>query len=222
MKRSYEWFEKRRKTKGLDIAYEQISKAVETVALLHQATKKYSEGNITEANQNIEKLFKTEEEVDKLRTFVFKELSKGVALIADYREDLLHLVKRLDTIADLVKDSARCLKILMEESQLPKEFFDNTVIMTSALVQCAQSLKASIEMISTNPDEAIKRATKVDEIEHEVDKNYLVTKSTFVKYGKQTNCGSMIIFNDLIEFIEQAADLCADTAEYVVVLSSRE
>ena len=77
-------------------------------------------------------------------------------------------------------------------------------------------------MISANPDEAIKRATKVDEIEHEVDKNYMVTKSTFVKYGKQTNCGSMIIFNDLIEFIEQAADLCADTAEYVVVLSSRE
>ena len=222
MKRTYEWFEKRSKTKGLDIAYEQISKAVETVTLLHQATKKYSEGKITEANQNIEKLFRTEEEVDKLRTFVFKELSKGVALIADYREDMLHLVKRLDTIADFVKDSARCLKILMDDSQLPKEFFDNTVVMTSALVQCAQTLKASIEMISTNPDEAIKRAAKVDEIEHEVDKNYLVTKSTFVKYGKQTNCGSMIIFNDLIEFIEQAADLCADTAEYVVVLSSRE
>ena len=86
MKRNYEWFDKRRKTKGLEIAYEQISKAVDTVSLLHQATKRYSEGNATEAKKNIEKLFKTEEEVDKLRTFVFKELSKGVALIADYRE----------------------------------------------------------------------------------------------------------------------------------------
>ena len=222
MKRNYEWFDKRRKTKGLEIAYEQISKAVDTVSLLHQATKRYSEGNATEAKKNIEKLFKTEEEVDKLRTFVFKELSKGVALIADYREDMLHLVKRLDTIADFVKDSARCLKILIEETQLPKEFLDNTVVMTSALVNCAQKLRESIEVISSNPEEAIKRAEKVDEIEHEIDKNYLATKSTFIKYGKQTNCGSMILFDDLIEFIEQAADLCADTAEYVIVLSSRE
>lgn len=222
MKRNYEWFDKRRKTKGLEIAYEQISKAVDTVALLNQAIKKYSEGNTNEAKNIIQKLFKTEEEVDKLRTFVFKELSKGVALIADYREDMLHLVKRLDTIADLVKDSARCLKILIEQSTLPKEFWENTAVMTIALVKCAQTLKKSIEVISTNPDEAIKRAIKVDEIENEIDKNYLSTKSTFVKYGKQANCGSMIIFDNLIEFIEQAADLCADTAEYVVVLSNRD
>jgi uncharacterized protein Yka (UPF0111/DUF47 family) len=32
----------------------------------------------------------------------------------------------------------------------------------------------------------------------------------------------MVILDDLIEFIEQAADNCADTADYIRVLSSRE
>jgi len=32
----------------------------------------------------------------------------------------------------------------------------------------------------------------------------------------------MVIFDDLIEFIEQASDMCADTADYILVLSSRE
>jgi hypothetical protein len=32
----------------------------------------------------------------------------------------------------------------------------------------------------------------------------------------------MVIFDDLIEFIEHAADMCADTADYIAVLSSRE
>jgi len=31
-----------------------------------------------------------------------------------------------------------------------------------------------------------------------------------------------VIFDDLIEFIEQAADMCADTADYILILSSSE
>jgi hypothetical protein len=36
------------------------------------------------------------------------------------------------------------------------------------------------------------------------------------------NSGALIIFDDLIEFIEQAADMCPDTADYITVLSSQE
>ena len=111
-RRSYDWFEKRRRTKGLELAHEQITKAFDTVTLLHKATKSFSEGNLKETAKHIENLYKAEEEVDKLRTDVFTELSKGAALVADYREDLLHLVKRLDTLADHTKDAARCLEML--------------------------------------------------------------------------------------------------------------
>ena len=220
-KRSYAWFERRRRTKALDLAHEQIAKALDTVTLLHQAIKSILEGKKKEARQQIENLFKVEEEVDKLRKEVFKELSKGAALLADYREDLLHLVKRLDTLADHVKDAARCMEMLAD-AQLPKELCESTVYMTSKLVECAQELRGSIEKLSANPAEAIKGANKVEEIEHEVDQIYLKTKALFIKYGEQINCGTMVIFDHLVEFIEQAADMCADTADYIVILSSRE
>ena len=61
-----------------------------------------------------------------------------------------------------------------------------------------------------------------EEIENEIDKNYLKAKSLFIKHAQQMNCGSIVIFNDLVEFIEQAADMCADTADYIVILSSGE
>ena len=220
-KRSYVWFERRRRTKALDLAHEQIAKALDTVTLLHQAIKSILEGKKKEARQQIENLFKVEEEVDKLRKEVFKELSKGAALLADYREDLLHLVKRLDTLADHVKDASRCIEMLAD-AQLPKELCENTMYMTSKLVECAQELRGCIEKLSANPAEAIKGANKVEEIEHEVDEIYLKTKALFIKYGEQINCGIMVIFDDLVEFIEQAADMCADTADYIVILSSRE
>ena len=68
----------------------------------------------------------------------------------------------------------------------------------------------------------MEKAKKVGELEHVLDEEYLRTKSLFVKYGADVNCGAMVIFDDLIEFIEHAADMCADTADYILVLSSRE
>jgi len=220
-RRSYNWFEKRRKTKGLELAHEQISKAFDTVTWLHKAMTSFSEKNFDEAKKYIENLYKAEEEVDKLRTDVFMELSKGIALVADYREDLLHLVKRLDTLADHTKDAARCLEMLAE-AEIPQELCGKTVVMTAKLVETAQALRNSIEKISSNPAEAIDKAKKVGEMEHVLDEEYLSTKSLFVKYGAKVNCGAMVIFDDLIEFIEHAADMCADTADYILVLSNRE
>lgn len=220
-RRSYNWFEKRRKTKGLELAHEQITKAFDTVTWLHKAMQSFSEGKYEESRNYVENLYKAEEEVDKLRTEVFKELSKGAALVADYREDLLHLVKRLDTLADHTKDAARCLEML-GETEIPEELSKKTVFMTSKLVETAQTLRSSIEKISTNPIEAIEEAKEVENIEHYIDAEYLKAKSLFVKYSPQISCGAMVIFDDLIEFIEHAADMCADTADYIVVLSSRE
>ena len=220
-RRSYNWFEKRRKTMGLELAHEQITKAFDTVTWLDKAMKSFSERNFADSKKYIENLYKAEEEVDKLRTDVFMELSKGVALVADYREDLLHLVKRLDTLADHTKDAARCLEMLAE-AEIPQELCEKTVFMTSKLVEAAQTLRGSIEKISFNPTEAIEEARKVGEIEHDLDAEYLKVKSLFVKYGGKVNCGAMVIFDDLIEFIEHAADMCADTADYILVLSSRE
>jgi predicted phosphate transport protein (TIGR00153 family) len=220
-KKSYDWFEQRRKTRGLELAHEQITKAFDTVTWLHKATKSFSEKNFKEAKKYIDNLYKAEEEVDLLRTDVFLELSKGAALVADYREDLLHLVKRLDTLADHTKDAARCLEML-SQADIPLELTEKTVFMTSKLVETAQTLRSSIEKISSSPNEAIKEAKKVGEIEHAIDEEYLKSKSLFVKYGANMNSGAMVIFDDLIEFIEQAADMCADTADYILVLSSRE
>lgn len=220
-KRSYVWFESRRRTRGLELAHEQITKAFDTVTWLHKAMKSFSEKNMIDAKKYVENLYLAEEDVDQLRTDTFFELSKGAALVSDYREDLLHVVKRLDTLADYSKDAARCIEMLME-AEIPSELCQKTVYMTSKLVDTAQMLRNSIEKISSNPSESAKDAKQVGDLETDIDTEYLRIKGLFIKYGSNMNCGTMVIFDDLIEFIEQAADMCADTADYILVLSSRE
>lgn len=221
MDRSYDWFVQRHRTRGLELAHEQITSAFDTVTWLHKATQCFSQGNRIEAKKYIQNLYKTEENVDLLRTKVFMELSSGAALLADYREDLLHLVKRADTLADHTKDAARCLEML-SDAEIPKELCEKIVLISGMLANMVNILRNSVEKISTNSKEAIEQAKKVDEIEHEVDVEYLKTKSLFVPLGDKINCGAMVILDDLVEFLEEAADMCADTADYINVLSNRE
>jgi predicted phosphate transport protein (TIGR00153 family) len=189
--------------------------------LAKQSNKKLLTKKYKETKQYITNLYKTEENVDKLRTQVFMELSKGTALLSDYREDLLHLVKRADTLADHAKDAARCLEMLTE-TQIPQELCDKLVVISEMLVEMVSKLRNSIEKISSDPQEAINRAKDVSNLEHTIDQEYLKTKSLFVKYGADMNGGGMVILDDLVEFLEQAADMCADTADYINVLASRE
>ena len=220
-KKSYAWFERRRRTKVLDLTQEQITKALGTVTLLHQIMQHVSESKTEDAMQRFEQLYNVEKEVDTLRTDVFKELSKGTALFTEHREDLMHLVKRLDTLADYVKDAARCVKIL-SDYQIPNELWKQAVHTTGTLVECATALRASIEKIAEDPAAAIKSAEKVEQIENEIDQDYIQNKSLLIKHSGQANCGAITIFNDLFEFIEQAADMCADTADYIVILAGKD
>lgn len=217
-KGSFAWFEKRRKTDALNLAQEQITKALDTATLLHKAIQSASEGKKEEANDFIEKLWKEEEEVDKLRRSVFKELT-NVAVSMEFREDLMHLVKRPDVMADFVKDSARSVLVLLE-TKVPNEIWNMNVRVAEALVQSATTLRSSIENLGTYPARAKELAEKVDVIEGQIDKDYLDIKKLFIKYAHQVDAGTLLMLNNLVEFMEQAADTCADTADYIVVLAS--
>lgn len=217
-KGSYTWFEKRRKTDALKLAQEQITKALDTATLLHKAIQNAAEGEKDEARNNIEKLSAEEEEVDSLRQQAFKELT-NVAVSTEFREDLMHLVKRLDVMADFVKDSARSITILLE-TNVPNEIWNLNVKVAGALVESATTLRSSIEKLGTDPAKAKELTKKVNEIEGKIDKDYLTTKKLFIKYGQKLDAGTLLILNNLIEFMEQAADVCADTADYINILAS--
>jgi len=111
---------------------------------------------------------------------------------------------------------------MLGDAKIPDELCEKTLFMTSKLVEAAQVMREGIEKISSNPTQAIAEAKKVEDIEHALDQEYLKTKALFVKYGNEINCGALVIFDDLIEFIEHAADMCADTADYIIIFSSRD
>ncbi|MEM2092628.1 MAG: DUF47 family protein [Candidatus Bathyarchaeia archaeon] len=210
------WFEKRRKNKVLDIAYRQMTLALDTVNDLERAIKAIFSNDRSSAKTTIERLFLIEEEIDNLRRAVFEELSRGNLPPRD-REDIMHLVKRLDVMADFVKDSARSIMILLD-AEVPEEIWKAFLEMSMGVVRCAATLKESLKLLSENPSEARSLSLKVEEEENKVDKQHLAIKGLLLKYGDKINPSVLIVLKDLADYMEDAADSCADVGDYIRVL----
>lgn len=215
------WFAKRRKSKVLEIADKQMTLAIDTVIELEKSIDAALNGNKEGAIASFNKLSSAEHEIDELRRTVFEELTQGSLLSKD-REDIMHLVKRLDQMADHVKDASRAV-ILLLETEVPKEMWKQFAQTAKDLVYCAKTLLKAIENLGTDPPKAMELAKQIDEIEGVVDEKYLKSKAMLLKYSKEIDAATIMLLKDLIEEMEHVADTCDDTADYVRILTvSRE
>ena len=149
-----------------------------------------------------------------------EELSKG-ELPEKYREDLKGLVYLLVEIADMIKDSARNVKIL-QEVKVPAEVVDSYRKIGVTLVRSVRALQASIEALEKGRDEVISVSEEVDKCESEIDDEYLTTKVLILQNGRRFNAAETMAMRDLLEFLEQASDLIVRTANYVRILASEK
>ena len=215
------WFAKRRKSRVLEMADRQMTLAIDTVIELEKSINAALKGNKEKAKASFDKLSKVEHEIDELRRTVFEELTRG-SLRSKDREDIMHLVKRLDEMADHVKDASRAVIILLE-AEVPKEMWEQFALTAKDLVVCATTLRKAIEHLGTEPEKAMELAKQIDKIEGQVDEKYVKSKAMLLKHSKDTDAATIMLLKDLIEEMEHVADSCDDTADYVRILTvSRE
>lgn len=211
------WFAERRKSKVLDMAYKQITKAIDTVTELEKAMIAASKKDTAEAKKSIRLLFEIETEIDDLRRAVFEEVTRG-SLPSKDREDIMHLVKRLDVMADHVKDSGRSL-LLLAEALMPKPVWNELTGIAKDLVEESTALRRSIEKLGVDPIEARALSQRVDEIETRIDERYFKSREMLLKLGREMDAATLLILKDLLQSLEDVADSCDDTADYVRILT---
>lgn len=212
------WFARRRKSKVLELADRQMILATDTVANLQKAVEAASKGDAKEAKIHIERLSKLEHEIDELRRTIFEELTKDTMPPHD-REDIMHLVKRLDEMADHVKDAARSLDMLLR-TKIVEVFWEPLVEISTKLVQITRILRRAIEALGTNPPEAKQLAITIDKIEGEIDDGYQTIKELLLEHSDEMTTATVLFLRDLAEEMEHVADSCDDTADYVRILAA--
>jgi len=211
------WFAQRRKSRVLELADREMTLAIDTVTQLQKSITAAQVGNKKEAKASIDRLSLIEHEIDELRRTVFEELTRGSLPFKD-REDIMHLVKRLDVMADHVKDSARSVLVLLE-AKVVNVVWEKLAEMSSDLVIIATTLRKAIEKLGVSPSEAMELAKSIDAIEGQVDEKYVEVKALLLQNSEKMNAATLLFLKDLVESMECVADSGDDTADYVRILA---
>jgi predicted phosphate transport protein (TIGR00153 family) len=184
---------------------------------LEKALKASVNNNEKEAKASIDRVISAEKEADRLRRVVMTELSGGELPPTD-REDLMHLIKRIDMVADWSRESTRILGATPMED-VPDNLKKSAIEMVEGVRECAAALRKCINSMTEKPEEALKAADEVERLEEKVDDLFENARRVLAK--EEIKVGAAILINELFEAIEMAADMCEDACDQVRIIIIR-
>lgn len=199
----------------LQDAQKHVEETYKTVAYFSDAIKAFIQGDLTAKTTAIEKVRESEHAADVLRSKMVDELSEGLLLPPD-REDLMHFVKGLDTIADWTNGAARILGFI--EQKLPENILKNISTATDLIFSSISKLKEAIQSITKNDlKKALQDCVDVDRIEHDADdqKKTLIESIIHAKLEPAT----LLLSYQLAEYLEGVTDKIEDAADFIKVLA---
>jgi len=212
------WFEKRRETKAITTMQKHLSTTMSAVEDLERAVKASVSNNEKETKAAVDRVISAEKEADRLRRVVMIELARGELPPID-REDLMHLMKRVDMVADWSRESTRILNATPMQD-VPESLKKAAVQMVEGVRECATALRKSINSMGEKPEEALKAADEVERLEEKVDDLFENSRRLLAK-EEGLKVGVAILMNELFEAIELAADACEDACDHVRVIVVR-
>lgn len=212
------WFEKRRETRALEIMQRHLTITLTVVKDLHNAVDAAVKEDLKEKEKYVERITSGEKEADALRRNFMDELSRGELLPAD-REDLMHLMKTVDMVADWSRESTRLLNVIPMK-EVPESIRDACMKMVEGDIECAAALGESIEKMKDAPQEALKAADEVERKEEQVDEIHENARQLLAT-EKSLDAGIAVLVGQLFEALETVADSCEDACDQVRVIIVR-
>ncbi len=212
------WFEKRREARALTMIQKHLALTSSIVEDLEKAVSALVKNDAEEMSACIERVVKNEREADALRRKVMDEVSKD-DLPPTAREDIMHLVKRVDMVADWSREATRILSVLPVEG-LPKTVKEEALKMAMGVKECAFLLRECVNKMMTKPEEALHAADAVERMEERVDDLHEKARRLLGE-EELPKAGLAVLVGQLFEALEMVADSCEDTCDHVRVIMVR-
>ncbi|MEM2943400.1 MAG: DUF47 family protein [Methanomassiliicoccales archaeon] len=215
-----DWFSKRRESVIMNGIRNHALRVSDTITELNRAIGFIGEGDRKRALEAIQRLLISEREADYFESTISAELSKG-DLDAREREDLMHLVRRMDYVADWGKEAALNLQMIIEAGvEVPKSLWEKYHMMTGELERATKMLKMSIDNLGVEDELVVKYEREVEIAEHNLDDMYFVTKKEIL--FAQMDPRAIFLMRDILHGIENSADSCKDAADIIHILLTAE
>ena len=199
----------------LQDAQKHVEETYQTVKFFAEAVKAFIQGDLHGKTVAIDNVRESEHRADLLKSKMVSELSESLLLPPD-REDLMHFVKSLDTIADWTNGSARLLGFI--EQKLPESILRNISLSTELIVNSISKLKEGVgALIKNDLKKALADCEEVDHLGHDADdqKRALIESIIHAKLEPT----SLLLSYQLAEYLEGVTDKIESAADFIKILA---
>lgn len=218
----FEWFKSRNEESAINKTLVHMQKVLESVVEYEKGLAfLIEEKNVDLALKVFFRVNELEDQADGIRRNILKMLSKA-ELSSTIRENLIHLAKRIDDIANATNASARIL-IYMNQTdfmKLDEEVHKKILDMAHISVEAVKKLNIMVNaLMSGNGAEIQKLGAEVNALEHQVDELRFAVNRILVSNTQNINPFSAIEIHNCIGALETISDNAEDVADYIIMLT---
>ncbi len=211
-----EWFGKRREDFVLKGMREHGLIIIDAVNELERSIIAMSKGDDDTAMGAINRLVLSEKEADRIEDRLAFKLSKG-ELDPREREDLMHLVRKMDRIADWAMEGAIHVQLIIEASiEIPNHIWEALRSISNELSLASKMLLRAVERLGADEEDTLKCIQNIKSQERVIDElNVSILKKILMA---DMNHRGTIMSKGLLDSIEKSADRCKDCADTIQIL----
>ncbi len=177
------------------------------------------EKNTEKSHELFHKVDILERDADNLRREIQKDVSSG-ELNPSVRQNLSHLVKRMDDVANCCTGVARRINTIpikfWEESS--KETIETILEMMRTTVECGQFLDMLVLDLLEERENIKEYSQKVNEFEHAVDLLNIKLRKRLQETEYTVNYFTIFTAGNVFDILEAISDAIEAVADYILVL----
>lgn len=214
-----DWFRARHEVNIIKETRNHAKKVYDTVFEMNKGFKLFFEGKKEEASQLFKKVNDLEHECDTIRGKIMEDLTKG-ELVPAVREDLAHLIKRLDLVANSANASIRRLSLLTPDALTP--IAEEIMEMSENTLNCVDILHKTIDkQLGESTAKILANILEISKLEHDVDVILFNTKRKLSELNLSEDVYVGLTIFELINLIEDITDYAEETADFIRVINFR-
>jgi predicted phosphate transport protein (TIGR00153 family) len=218
----FEWFKSRNEESAINKTLVHMQKVLECVVEFEKGLSfLIEEKNIDLALKVFFRVNELEHQADGIRRNILNMLSKA-ELTPTIRENLTHLVKRIDDVANAANASARIL-IYMNQAdflKLDNEVHKKILEMVGLSVEAVKKLNIMVhKLLDGKEEETQKLGEEVNTLEHKCDEIHFAINRILVSNNPNINPFSAIEIHNCISELENISDNAEEVADYIIMLT---
>ncbi len=215
-----DWFKTRREATIIKKTRDHAKKVYDCNFELNNLVSLLLQGKEKEAPKLIKRINEIENECDDIRRNIMIDLTKG-ELSPSVREDLAHLVKRLDSVANNANATAKRLGLLTYDVLAP--IADEIKKMSQITLDCVKLLQNTIDLqMGHAVDKVIESVNEINRLEHEVDVLNYAVKQKLITIRPEYSPYTAILLFEMVNLLENISDNAEDTADFIKMINVRQ